>query len=82
MSFKSYYYNSDNMNTIDALKTTTANAHVITASEDSIVPLTHRKVKISAESNENVKLYTIDGADHFFRDFYFDDLFEILLDKI
>ena len=55
---------------------------MITASEDNIVPLTHGKVKISEELNENVKLYRIDGADHFFRDFYFDDLFEIVLDKI
>ena len=82
ISFKSYYYNFDNMSTIDALKTTTANTHVITASEDNIVPLTHEKVKISEELNENVKLYRVDGADHFFRDFYFDDLFEIVLDKI
>jgi alpha/beta superfamily hydrolase len=82
ISFKSYYYNFNNMSTIDALKTTAANTYVITASEDNIVPLTHEKVKISAELNENVKLYTIDGADHFFRDFYFDDLFEIILDEI
>ena len=37
---------------------------------------------VSDSLNENVKLYTIDGADHFFRDFYFDDLFEIILDEI
>ena len=39
------------------------------------------KVKMAAKVNENIKLYTIDGADHFFRDFYFDDLFDIVLDK-
>ncbi len=81
ISFKSYYYNFNNLSTIDALKATTANTHVITASEDNIVPLTHVKVKMAAKVNENIKLYTIDGADHFFRDFYFDDLFDIVLDK-
>ena len=32
--------------------------------------------------NNNIELYMIDGADHFFRDFYFDDLMELILDKI
>ena len=81
-SFKSYYHNLDTISTIDALKIIRANTHVITASDDNIVPLTHEKVERSSNMNENVKLYSIDGADHFFRDLYFDDLLEIILDKL
>tara|TARA_Y100000741_G_C18136287_1_gene511225 strand:+ start:20 stop:862 length:843 start_codon:yes stop_codon:yes gene_type:complete len=81
-SFKSYYHNLDTISTIDSLKIIRANTHVITASDDNIVPLTHEKVERSSNMNENVKLYSIDGADHFFRDLYFDDLLEIILDKL
>ena len=81
-SFKSYYHNLNTISTMDALRITQANTHVITASDDTIVPLTHEKVERSSNINNNVKLYLIDGADHFFRDFYFDDLLEIILDKL
>ena len=81
-SFKSYYYNFNTMSVTEALNITEAKTHVITASDDNIVPLTHERVERSSNINNNVKLYSIDGADHFFRDFYFDDLLEIILDEL
>ena len=63
---------------------TSGKVYVITASEDTVVPNTYRIVKgvISAIPKEkNIKLYQVDGADHFFRDFYFDDLMEIITER-
>jgi len=81
-SFKSYYHYVDTTNLIDSLKSSLAQVYIITASDDSIAPLTHNRVKESIEGKNNLELYLIDGADHFFRDFYFDDLLEIVLQKI
>ena len=66
---------------------TLGKVYVITASEDTIVPDTYRIVKdiISKpiqSKEKNIELYQIDGADHFFRDFYFDDLVEIIVERI
>ena len=64
---------------------TSGKVYVITASEDIIVPNTYRIVKdvISKLPKEkNIELYQVDSADHFFRDFYFDDLIEIIVEKI
>ena len=65
---------------------TLGKVYVITASEDTIVPDTYRIVKdiISKpiqSKEKNIELYQIDGADHFFRDFYFDDLMEIITER-
>ena len=65
---------------------TSGKVYVITASEDTIVPDTYRIVKdiISKpiqSKEKNIELYQIDGADHFFRDFYFDDLMEIITER-
>jgi alpha/beta superfamily hydrolase len=63
---------------------TSGKVYVITASEDTVVPNTYRIVKgvISAIPTEkNIKLYQVDGADHFFRDFYFDDLMAIITER-
>ena len=51
-------------------------------SEDNIAKNTHLIVKPISERKKNVELKVIDGADHFFRDFYFDDLLEIVLEAI
>ena len=81
-SFKSYYFNYNIISVPVALSNISSKVFVITASEDSIVPLTHNKISRVIMDNNNIELYMIDGADHFFRDFYFDDLMELILDKI
>ena len=53
---------------------------MITASEDTITPNTHKIVKDIAARKTNIELYQVEGSDHFFRDFYFDDLMEIVMD--
>ena len=61
------------------LTNTTGKVHVITASEDTITPNTYKIVNDIAARRKNIELYQVDGADHFFRDFYFDDLMEIIM---
>jgi alpha/beta superfamily hydrolase len=63
---------------------TSGKVYVITASEDTIVPNTYGIVKniITKDKEKNIELYQVDGADHFFRDFYFDDLIEIIVERI
>jgi len=61
---------------------TSGKVYVVIASEDTIAKNTHLIVKPISERKKNVELKVIDGADHFFRDFYFDDLLEIVLDEI
>jgi len=61
---------------------TSGKVYVLIASEDNIAKNTHLIVKPISERKKNVELKVIDGADHFFRDFYFDDLLEIVLEAI
>ena len=61
---------------------TLGKVYVITASEDNIVKNTHLIVKPISKNKKNIELRVIEGADHFFRDFYFDDLLEIILEEI
>jgi pimeloyl-ACP methyl ester carboxylesterase len=62
---------------------TSGKVYVITASEDTVVPNTYRIVRdvVTKNKEENIELYQVDGADHFFRDFYFDDLMEIIAER-
>lgn len=81
-TFKSYYYNSETKSLSDALKSSTARTTIITGSEDQITPDTYDVVQDLLSKNKNIKLFKIDGADHFFRDFYFDDLIEIISTEV
>jgi hypothetical protein len=81
-TFKSYYYNSETKSLNDALKSSTARTTIITGSEDQITPDTYDLVQDLLSKNKNIKLFKIDGADHFFRDFYFDDLIEIISTEV
>ena len=66
------------------LFSTSGKVYVITASEDTIVPNTYGIVRdvITKNKEKNIELYQVDGANHFFRDFYFDDLTEIIMERI
>jgi hypothetical protein len=81
-TLKSYYYNSETKSLSDALKSSTARTTIITGSEDQITPDTYDVVQDLLSKNKNIKLFKIDGADHFFRDFYFDDLIEIISTEV
>ena len=81
-TFKSYYYNPETKSLIEALKLSSIQTRVITGSEDKITPNTHQAVQDLVSEKKNIKLFQIDGSDHFFRDFYFDDLMEIISTEV
>ena len=51
---------------------------IITASDDDITPNTYERV--SSIDNRYINVVQIDDANHFFRDFYFDDMFDAILE--
>jgi hypothetical protein len=81
-TFKSYYYNPETKSLIEALKSSSVQTRVITGSEDKITPNTHQVVQDLVSEKNNIRLFQIDGSDHFFRDFYFDDLMEIISTEV
>ena len=81
-TFISYYYNPETKNLSEALKSSSIETRVITGSEDKIAPNTHQAVQDLVSEKKNIRLFQIDGSDHFFRDFYFDDLMEIISTEI
>lgn len=73
-SFISYYEYSADFNTPVLLQQTTLPSLVFIGSEDTTVAgLGQELEKIS---NDNLKTITIEGADHFFRDLYMDEVIE------
>ena len=64
------------------LLNTLGEVYIITASDDSIVPDTYKIVKNIEGKRKNIELHQLDGADHFFRDFYFDDLMDLIIERI
>ena len=94
-SFLDYYLISgdhDSLDKIDGqfsakglnlhLLNTLGEVYIITASDDSIVPGTYKIVKNIEGKRKNIELHQLDGADHFFRDFYFDDLMDLIIERI
>ena len=94
-SFLDYYLISgdhDSLDKIDGqfsakglnlhLLNTLGEVYIITASDDSIVPDTYKIVKNIEGKRKNIELHQLDGADHFFRDFYFDDLMDLIIERI
>ena len=53
---------------------------IVTASDDDITPNTYERV--SSIDNRYINVVQIDDADHFFRDLYFDDMFDAILEFI
>lgn len=73
-SFVSYYTYSDNHNTPALLAKTTLPTLVLIGSEDSTV--VGLEDKMALVGNSNVSSVVIEGADHFFRDLYMDEVIE------
>ena len=72
-SFLSYYENDPRRNTAYLVPKINKPVLVIAGSEDTTVKGVDVKFKPLADG-EKVKLLVIDGADHFFRDLYAEDV--------
>mgnify|MGYP000211023064 CR=1 FL=1 len=85
--FLSYYVPSgapeySHVNLRQNLYETSAQVFIITASEDNIAVDTHKLAIPISSAKKNIQLNMIDGSDHFFRDLYFDDLMDVILEAI
>ena len=67
---------------IPNLKKINKNIFVFTASDDTFVPMTHKRVNLILSYNKHIELIEIQDADHFFRDFYFDDIMDGILKRM
>ena len=67
---------------IPNLKKINKSIFVFTASDDTFVPLTHKRVNSILSYNKHIELIEIQDADHFFRDFYFDDIMDGILKRM
>ncbi|OOZ37063.1 hypothetical protein [Solemya elarraichensis gill symbiont] len=72
-SFASYYADEPRMETTYLLKEFSQPVMVFAGSEDTVVINLEEKIEALGEK-ENLQMSVIDGADHFFRDLYAEDL--------
>ncbi|MBF0264220.1 MAG: alpha/beta hydrolase [Gammaproteobacteria bacterium] len=79
-AFVNYYQENKNFNTAELVKKIEKPVIVIAGSEDTVSADVEDKMAEAAEL-DNVKLHTIDGADHFFRDLYIEEVLEIIMDN-
>jgi len=77
-SFLSYYSDKIERNTWDLVKRQTIPVDIFLGSEDPISTRFSQSVN-KKSIPANIKLHTIDGADHSFRDLYLDEIIETLL---
>ena len=73
-SFVNYYEYSSNFNTPELLKQATIPTLVFVGSEDETVA--YLPELLNQVTNDKVHTVTIEGADHFFRDLYMDEVIE------
>jgi pimeloyl-ACP methyl ester carboxylesterase len=78
-SFLSYYADKPNRNTPEILQSVDRPVLVFQGTEDALAEAYKSQISL-VSSNSLVENYWIDGADHFFRDLYADELVEILLE--
>ncbi len=72
-SFASYYADDPRMETPNILKEFSLPVMVFAGSEDTVVINLEEKIE-ALGGKENIQMSVIDGADHFFRDLYAEDL--------
>ena len=80
-TFISYYAPDARFDTPSWLRDIAVPALIVIGSEDRVVPELPARMESLGES-EGLTVATIDGADHFFRDLYADELVEIALEFI
>jgi len=77
-SFLSYYGEGTEKHTPALLQTSTVPVHIILGSEDTIVRWADRDIR-AVEKNPRVVIDTVEGAGHFFRDLYLDDVLDLIM---
>ena len=77
-SFASYYDPSIPRHTPDIIRGLTLPVDVYLGSEDEIAVWRPEDLAI-VENHQNIRMISIDGADHFFRDLYLDEVAEDML---
>lgn len=77
-SFLDYYLPNPQLDTPHLLKSTQVPTLVISGSEDSTV--SDLPARLTEVENPHVSHYPVEGADHFFRDLYMDEVVEALLE--
>jgi pimeloyl-ACP methyl ester carboxylesterase len=78
-SFLSYYASKPNRNTPEILQSVDRPVLVFQGTDDAQAEGYRSQISL-VSSNSLVEHYWIDGADHFFRDFYADELVEVLFE--
>ena len=80
-AFLSYYLPTPIKHTPNLIAKIDIPTQILLGSED---PLSHRLMEYQAEFSGNplISTHWIEGADHFFRDLYSDELFEVILDEL
>jgi pimeloyl-ACP methyl ester carboxylesterase len=79
-SFLSYYQPPQTLNTPDLLVEGGLHTVILAGSEDTVVKDLPEQLELQEFSN--VEFILVDGADHYFRDLYSDDIVEAILDSI
>jgi pimeloyl-ACP methyl ester carboxylesterase len=80
-TFLDYYEPEEYRDTPSVLPAITKPTLVFAGSEDKVNPALEAKAAAVADG-ERVKLFVIDGADHFFRDLYADEIVEIIAEEL
>ena len=80
-TFLDYYEPEEYRDTPSVLPAITKPTLVFAGSEDKVNPPLEAKAAAVADG-ERVKLFVIDGADHFFRDLYADEIVEIITEEL
>jgi pimeloyl-ACP methyl ester carboxylesterase len=80
-TFLDYYEPEEYRDTPSVLPAITKPTLVFAGSEDKVNPPLEAKAAAVADG-ERVKLFVIDGADHFFRDLYADEIVEIIAEEL
>ena len=73
-SLKSYYQPTQNYDSISLLRTVDVPVLVIAGSDDAVVKDLDILIDDQLDSNSHLSFTMIDGADHFFRDLYLEDV--------
>ena len=79
-SFLSYYQPPQTLNTPDLLVEGGLHTVILAGSEDTVVKDLPEQLELQEFSN--VEFILVDGADHYFRDLYADDIVEAMVDAI
>ena len=79
-SFLSYYQPPQTLNTPDLLVEGGLHTVILAGSEDAVVKDLPEQLEVREFSN--VEFILVDGADHYFRDLYSDDIVETMVDSI